>query len=322
MITANERAAMTESVGAAIADAVARSANVDATLAELGWRELLADDPDAAVEIVFTALGSANATASALDDVLAATLGFELGADLAILLPNFASWAPPGRIDGSHSHAHGIATCRAATAAEILVACDNESALNTSMVSVAAAEVTVVRGVDPDAGLHFVRCPIETKGGRPLDPAAWQSALALGRRAVAYQIAGACRTVLNLARTHALDRMQFGRPIARFQAVRHKLAEVLVAVESLDAALAAAGDTPSPETAALAKAIAGRTAYTTAKHCQQVLAGIGFTTEHQFHRYLKRILAFEGLFGSADAITHDIGHRLLAERRVPTLIEL
>jgi alkylation response protein AidB-like acyl-CoA dehydrogenase len=53
-----------------------------------------------------------------------------------------------------------------------------------------------------------------------------------------------------------------------------------------------------------------------------VLAGIGFTTEHAFHRFLKRVLALEGIFGSADAIVLDVGRRLLAERRVPTLIEL
>ena len=104
--------------------------------------------------------------------------------------------------------------------------------------------------------------------------------------------------------------------------MRHRLADVLVAVESLEAALTAARETPSPETAALAKAIAGRTAHTVARHCQQVLAGIGFTTEHRFHRFLKRILALEGLFGSADAIVLDVGRRLLAARRVPTLIEL
>ena len=79
---------------------------------------------------------------------------------------------------------------------------------------------------------------------------------------------------------------------------------------------------PSPETAALAKAVAGRTARTVAAHCQQVLAGIGFTTEHPFHRFLKRTLALEGLFGSADEIVLDVGRRLLAARRVPTLIEL
>jgi alkylation response protein AidB-like acyl-CoA dehydrogenase len=128
--------------------------------------------------------------------------------------------------------------------------------------------------------------------------------------------------MLELARTHATERVQFGRPIAGFQAVRHRLADALVAVEALDAALGAARDDANVDTAALAKAIAGRTAHTVATHCQQVLAGIGFTTEHPFHRLLKRTIALEGLFGSADAIVLDVGRRLLAARRVPTLIEL
>jgi alkylation response protein AidB-like acyl-CoA dehydrogenase len=128
--------------------------------------------------------------------------------------------------------------------------------------------------------------------------------------------------MLELARTHALEREQFGRPIARFQAVRHRLAEALVATEALEAALAAARDEPGAETAALAKAVAGRTARTVARHAQQVLAGVGFTTEHAFHRFLKRTMALEGLFGSADAIVLDVGRRLLTERHVPTLIEL
>ncbi len=128
--------------------------------------------------------------------------------------------------------------------------------------------------------------------------------------------------MLDLARTHALEREQFGRPIARFQAVRHRLAEALVAVEALEAALQAARDEPVPATAALAKAVAGRSARTVARHAQHVLAGIGFTTEHAFHRFLKRTMALEGLLGSADAIVLDVGRRLLAERDVPTLIEL
>ena len=99
--------------------------------------------------------------------------------------------------------------------------------------------------------------------------------------------------------------MQFGRPIASFQAVRHRLAEALVAVEALDATLDAAGDEPNAVTAALAKATAGRTARTVAAHCQQVLAGIGFTTDHPFHRFLKRTMLLEGLFGSADEIAVD-----------------
>ena len=84
----------------------------------------------------------------------------------------------------------------------------------------------------------------------------------------------------------------------------------------------AAWDEPSPQPAALAKAVAGRSTRTVAAHCQQVLAGVGFTTDHPFHRYLKRTMALEGLFGSADEIVLDVGRALLAGRHVPTLLEL
>jgi alkylation response protein AidB-like acyl-CoA dehydrogenase len=128
--------------------------------------------------------------------------------------------------------------------------------------------------------------------------------------------------MLALARAHALERVQFGRPVARFQAVRHRLAEALVAVAALDAVLDAAADEPSVTTAALAKAVAGRTARIVAAHAQQVLAGIGFTTDHAFHRYVKRTMVLDGLFGSAETVTRELGHGLLAARAVPTLVEL
>jgi alkylation response protein AidB-like acyl-CoA dehydrogenase len=110
--------------------------------------------------------------------------------------------------------------------------------------------------------------------------------------------------------------------VAAFQAVRHRLADALVAIEALDATLVAAADTPGPTTAALAKATAGRTAATVTRSCQQVLAGIGFTTDHPFHRYLKRTIVIEGLLGSADEVVLELGRQLLEDRRVPTLIEL
>jgi alkylation response protein AidB-like acyl-CoA dehydrogenase len=254
--------------------------------------------------------------------VVASALGQKPRADLAVLLPRFAAWLPPGRIEPDGVHAQGLATGRAATAKEVLVVCGTGPALSSIIVSTTDAALQVVRGVDPDAELRTVRVHGRAAGATRLDPAAWQSAVALGQRAIAQQIEGATRAMLSLARTHAMERVQFGRPIARFLAVRHRLADALVAVEALEATLIAAREEPCPETAALAKAAAGRTAHTVARHCQQVLAGIGFTTEHSFHRFLKRILALEGLFGSADEIVLDIGRRLLAERRVPTLIEL
>jgi hypothetical protein len=323
MIDAEERAAMEETVRGAIADALAgEGADVDAVLAKLGWLELLHDHPDDAIDVVFGALGAANATATALDDVLATALGQKPRADLAVVLPPFAAWHAPGRIEGSELHASGLATARAARARELLVVCAPAAEPRAVVVPVADAELRRVHGVDPDAGLHAIRVQAGAEGAARLDPAAWSPAVALGRRALAHQIAGACRSMLHLARSHALEREQFGRPIARFQAVRHRLADARVALEALEAALAAARDEPNPDTAALAKAVAGRTSHTVARHAQQVLAGVGFTAEHRFHRFLKRSMALEGIFGSADAIVLDAGRRLLATRRVPTLIEL
>jgi hypothetical protein len=320
MIDAEERALMAETVRGALADAVAGGeADLDAVLAELGWRELLADEPDDALAIVFGALGATNASTTALDDVLAAALGVKPHAELAVLLPRFAAWEPPGGTGGA---AEGLGTARVAHAEELLVVGGSASEPWIATMPRAGVELHPVRGIDPDAGLHVVRMAGEPAGASRLDPAAWSAAVALGRRAVATQIGGACRTMLDLARSHAQGRLQFGRPVARFQAVRHRLADALVALESLEAALEAARAEPNADTAALAKACAGRTAHSVSKHCQQVLAGIGFTTEHSFHRYLKRVFALEGLFGSADAIVLDVGRRLLAERRVPTLIEL
>jgi hypothetical protein len=325
MIDAGERGAMEAAVRGAIADAQASAgegADIDAVLARLGWLEMLAREPDDALDIVFGALGAAAATATALDDVMASALGHEPHADLAVLLPPFAAWAPPGRIDAGDLRARGLATARAAGAGEMLVVCGTAAEPWSVMVPLAAADVQAVRGVDPAAGLRTVGVEGRAAGAVRLEPAAWRSAVARGRRALAHQIAGGGRAMLDLARTHALTREQFGRPIARFQAVRHRLADALVAVEALEDVLIAARDEPNPDTAALAKAVAGRTARTVARHCQQVLAGIGFTTEHPFHRYFRRALAIEGLLGSADAIVLEFGRRLLAARRVPTLIEL
>ena len=62
---------------------------------------------------------------------------------------------------------------------------------------------------------------------------------------------GSARAMLALARQHALDRVQFGRPIASFQAVRHRLAETLVAIEGAEATLSLPGaDNPRPDRAA------------------------------------------------------------------------
>ena len=125
--------------------------------------------------------------------------------------------------------------------------------------------------------------------------------------------------MLELARRHALDRKQFGKPVASFQAVRHRLAETLVAIEGAEATLIAAAAEPDELSFLLAKAAAGQGALTAARHCQQVLGGIGFTAEHALHRHVKRVLFLDGLLGSSRELTREAGAALRARGFAPDL---
>jgi len=113
-------------------------------------------------------------------------------------------------------------------------------------------------------------------------------------------IAGWC---LRTAVEHARQREQFGRPIGSFQAVKHLCAEMLCRVEQASAvawdAARAADEAPDehPLAAAVAAAVALDAAVDNAKDCVQVLGGIGFTWEHDAHRYLRRALALRQLAG-------------------------
>jgi alkylation response protein AidB-like acyl-CoA dehydrogenase len=137
--------------------------------------------------------------------------------------------------------------------------------------------------------------------------------------ALGWWLLGTGRAMLDLARAHALERLQFGRPIASFQAVRHRLAETVVALDGAEATLVAARDDLG---SLLAKAAAGQAALTAARHCQQVLGGMGFTAEHGLHRHIRRALVLDGLLGSARELTREAGALLLETRSAPRLINL
>jgi hypothetical protein len=143
--------------------------------------------------------------------------------------------------------------------------------------------------------------------------------LAAGRRSLAWWLVGTSRAMLSLARRHALDRVQFGRPVASFQAIRHRLSDTLVAIEGAEATLSGADDDLS---ALLAKAAAGHAALTTARHCQQVLGGIGFTAEHEFHRHVRRVLVLDGLLGSSRELTREAGAAVRRRGSAPRLVDL
>jgi hypothetical protein len=143
-----------------------------------------------------------------------------------------------------------------------------------------------------------------------------------GRQALGWWLLGAGRAMLALARRHALDRTQFGRPVSSFQAIRHRLAETLVAIEGAEATLVAAAAEPDELSFLLAKAAAGQAALTAARHCQQVLGGIGFTAEHDLQRHIKRALVLDGLLGSSRELTREAGAVLRAKGFAPRLANL
>jgi len=297
-------------------------ADLDAALTDLGWRDAVEVDPRAAVSLLFELQGAANATSSALDQLIAVTLGLDPD-ESGIVLPTLGTWAPPGSLVGDRlTVVSGLGSAALATRETTVVVASVDGEEIAVVVPTADLDLQPIHGIDPRLGWVEVNADAiaVTDLGSPL--AGWDDAVGLAQTALGHELIGASRRMLEQAREHALERIQFGQPIAMFQALRHRMAETYIAIETADAMLEAAWLDPSPLTSAMAKSLAGRGARISARHCQQVLAGIGFTTDHPFHLYLKRTMVLEGLFGTADAIVLDVGRELIRTRSVPTLIEL
>ncbi len=154
------------------------------------------------------------------------------------------------------------------------------------------------------AELHFDAVPGELVGtagaaGAALERTADLAALYLA----AEQLGGAAR-VLSTAVAYAATRVQFGRPIGSFQAVKHRCADMLVDVESARSVvhhgLWTAVHDPAglAVSASLARAVASDAYQRVAAHNIQIHGGIGFTWEHSAHLYLKRAKSSQLLFGS------------------------
>ena len=311
---AEDRELFEQSVRAAIE---ASGADLDKALEELGWLDALSMDPQAAVSVLFPLQGEFNATSSALGQVVRDALGVD--DVVAVVMPALGHTEPPGRVAGDRVVVRGLAMATRiddASQALVVAAGDGPVAGTVGLGDLARREID---GMDPSLGL--VEITGETAYAE-IGDADWTSALARAQLAVSHELVGASRTMLELAREHALNRIQFGQPIAKFQAVRHRLAETLVAIEMADALLTAAWEDARPQTAAMAKALAGRSARTAARHCQQVLAGIGFTTEHDLHRYIRRVFVLDELFGSSPRLTAQLGRELAETRALPPLLPL
>jgi hypothetical protein len=151
-------------------------------------------------------------------------------------------------------------------------------------------------------------------------PSSYDAALLFGLGALcrAAQMAGAMEAALGLAVQYANDRVQFGRPIAKFQAIQHQLALLAeqvaaarVAADTACGAVTARGLAASFAIAA-AKIRAGEAAGKVTDYAHQVHGAIGFTHEHRLHHVTRRLWSWRDEFGTESVWSAELGRRIAA----------
>jgi hypothetical protein len=218
-----------------------------------------------------------------------------------LLLPVPGSAAPPGLVVGSEIVVDGVALSPPDTAA-LVVGADSGDVLQ-----VRGADIQDVRGLDPELGLVRVRATVTLDDCQPAYALPhWSVLEARAARVLAHELLGVAAAARTIAVRHVQERHQFGRPIAAFQAVRHRLADALIAETGAREVVAAAGEPLDFVTERLiVKAVAGRAALLNVQAAQQVCGAMGFTAEFGLHRLVRRAYVLDALLtGSEDAEEH------------------
>ena len=235
-------------------------------------------------------------------------------------LENIQLQAEEGRLNGTKSHV--VDGC---TASPILVAArEADGGLSLYAVDSNAAGLTAqpLAPLDPTrklARITFDEVPARCLGTAGESGDALAKTLQLGAVALANEMVGGAERLLETAVEYAKERVQFGRAIGSFQAVKHRSAELLLTVELAKSAAyraadaAAQDDADLPALASLAKAAAADAYMQAARDCIQIHGGIGFTWDNDTHLWYKRAKSSEVFLGTPAA------HRelLMRQWRVP-----
>jgi alkylation response protein AidB-like acyl-CoA dehydrogenase len=291
---------------------------------EVGWAEL---------SVVFEELGRALAPVPYLANVVAAQALLQAGDDAASqrYLPHLAdgsmratvavaerdgSWDAATistratqdadgawRLDGTKSWVPNAAGADVVfvfgrtTAGPTLFAVDPEAA------GVERASMRVLDGTRPLWTLRLTSAPARLIGREGAAGAVLSRILDLAGLALACEQVGAAQRCLEISVEYAQVRVQFGRPIGTFQAVKHLCAEMLAQVEMARAAtqdaarLTDENSIDAPAAAVAAHITCSTAAMFTAKETIQVLGGIGFTWDHPAHLYFRRAAASQMFLG-------------------------
>ncbi len=199
----------------------------------------------------------------------------------------------------------------AGAADDLLVAARNADGLALYAVDAAAAGVQRIPLVTldltrPQATVQLSSAPGRLIAGPDEAERVIEHALQVGSALLAVEQVGAAQHLLDLSVDYAKSRLQFGRQIGSFQAIKHKLADLLVDLEHARSAayhavwaIADGSDDPALS-ASIAQATCSAALSRIAADTIQVHGGIGFTWEHQAHLYFKRAATDAALLGSAE----------------------
>jgi alkylation response protein AidB-like acyl-CoA dehydrogenase len=207
------------------------------------------------------------------------------------------------------------------TAGLIIVAAKTDSGTSLFAVDGDASGLTKTNLSTMDqtrkqAKLDFDNTPAELIGEEGKGWATLETVLDLAAVALAAEQVGGAQKVLEMAVDYAKVRVQFGRPIGSFQAIKHKCADMLLEVESAKSAAyygmwcASEMNDELPSTASLAKAYCSEAYFHAAAENIQIHGGIGFTWEHPAHLYFKRAKSSELLFGDPTYHREQLAQRI------------
>jgi alkylation response protein AidB-like acyl-CoA dehydrogenase len=271
--------------------------------------------------VVLEELGKVVAPGPFLPTVIASTLIDRAGTDdqRARLLPSLVDGSRPAAVgllgslqlgpDGVLTGDGGLVL--GAVLADVLVLRAGHDMVVADR-STAGIEVSPVHSVDPTRRVGRVTVTDARVEPQNVLPGAFGAAQQVAWLLAAAEAAGGARVCVDMASEYAKDRLQFGRPIAMFQAVKHHCANMLVTAELATAAVwdAARAATGSAEHFELASSTAATLAlpayYRNAQLNIQVHGGIGFTWEHDGHILLRRAVTLDALFdagGAAETVT-------------------
>ncbi len=228
---------------------------------------------------------------------------------------------------GEHVVLNGAVACvdAAADTHHLLVSAEMEQGITQFLVPLATPGMSLsgLEGLDLTRRFHRVtftdvRVPVETRVGTPGQGGAQDGAL-LEVMAVlqAGEIAGAMERAFEMTLAWTFDRYSFGRPLASYQEIKHRVADLRMHLEACEAVAARAARSVGEQAAdastwaAAAKAYAGRHGPEMIQDCIQLHGGIGVTFEHDLHLFLRRAVTDAQLYGTPEH----------ASRRVAELIE-